>query len=149
MNEKNPVKMIDISDKMVEHREAEAVGKICLKKETLEAIKSQKIEKGDPISVAEVACILAVKRTHEIIPLCHNVPIASVSTEFDIMNEYIEVRCRVVSDYKTGIEMESLTGVTVALLTIWDMVKYMEKDNDGQYPSTSITGVRVIEKKKG
>lgn len=149
MNEKNPVKMIDISDKMVEHREAEAVGRICLKKETLDAIKSWGIEKGDPISVAEVACVLAVKRTPEIIPLCHHVPISSVSTEFDITREYVEVRCKVVADYKTGIEMESLVGVTVALLTIWDMVKYMEKDDDGQYPSTSITGVRVIEKRKG
>ena len=149
MREKNKVKMIDISDKAVIHREAEAVGRIELKPKTVEAIKSGKIDKGDPISVAKVASVLAVKRTPETIPLCHPVPITSVSIEFDIGRTSIDARCRVVADYMTGVEMEALMGVTVALMTIWDMVKYMEKDDEGQYPSTSITAVRVVEKKKG
>ena len=149
MRKEKPVKMIDISEKEVVHREAEAVGRIGLKVETIEAIKEGKVEKGDPLKVAEVASIQAVKRTPETIPLCHPVPITSATTEFDLGDDYIEVRCRVTADYKTGVEMETLVGVTAALLTVWDMVKYLEKDDEGQYPSTVITGVRVVEKRKG
>jgi cyclic pyranopterin phosphate synthase len=72
-----------------------------------------------------------------------------VSTDYEIGEDEIEARCRVVADYKTGVEMEALTGVTVALLNIWDMVKYLEKDEDGQYPTAVITGIRVTEKRKG
>ena len=149
MRKERPVKMIDVSGKEVVHREAEAVGKIGLKVETVGAIKEGKVEKGDPLKVAEVASIQAVKRTPETIPLCHPVPITSVTTEFDLGDDYIEARCRVTADYKTGVEMEALVGVTAALLTVWDMVKYLEKDDEGQYPSTVITGVRVVEKRKG
>jgi cyclic pyranopterin phosphate synthase len=149
MSEKSPVKMVDVSLKEVVHREAEAVGKIQLKKGTVDAIKAGKVKKGDPISVAEVASILAVKRTPETIPLCHPIPITSVMTEFQLGGDCIEARCRVTADYKTGVEMEALAGVAAALLTIWDMVKYLEKDEDGQYPSTAIAGIRVVEKRKG
>lgn len=149
MSEKSPVKMVDVSLKEVVHREAEAVGKIQLKKGTVDAIKAGKVKKGDPISVAEVASILAVKRTPETIPLCHPIPITSVTTEFQLGGDCIEARCRVTADYKTGVEMEALAGVAAALLTIWDMVKYLEKDEDGQYPSTAIAGIRVVEKRKG
>ena len=149
MRKEKPVKMIDISEKEVVHREAEAVGRIGLKVETIEAIKEGKVEKGDPLKVAEVASIQAVKRTPETIPLCHPIPLTSVTTEFDLGDDDIEARCRVTADYKTGVEMEALVGVTAALLTVWDMVKYLEKDDEGQYPSTVITGVRVVEKRKG
>jgi cyclic pyranopterin phosphate synthase len=149
MTRKSPVKMIDVSGKEVVHREAEAVGRIVLKRETLEAIKAGKVKKGDPLSVAEVASILAVKRTPETIPLCHPIPITSVTTEFQLGGDRIEARCRVTADYKTGVEMEALAGVAAALLTIWDMVKYLEKDGEGQYPSTAIDGIRVVEKRKG
>jgi cyclic pyranopterin phosphate synthase len=149
MREKRSVKMVDVSGKEIVHREAEAVGKIVLKRETLEAIKAGKVKKGDPLSVAEVASILAVKRTPETIPLCHPIPITSVTTEFRLDDDHVEALCRVTADYRTGVEMEALAGVTVALLTIWDMVKYLEKDDGGQYPSTAITGVRVVEKRKG
>ncbi len=149
MSEKSPVKMVDVSGKEVVHREAEAVGKIQLKKGTVDAIKAGKVKKGDPLSVAEVASILAVKRTPETIPLCHPIPITSVTMEFQLGVDFIEARCRVTADYKTGVEMEALAGVTAALLTIWDMVKYLEKDEDGQYPSTAIAGIRVVEKRKG
>lgn len=148
MNKGNPVKMIDISEKDMVHREAEATGKISLKRETVEAIKAGKVKKGDPLSVAEVASILAVKRTPEAIPLCHPIPITSVKTEFQMGCDHVEATCRVSAEYKTGVEMEALAGVTAALLTIWDMVKYMEKDEKGQYPSTAITGIRVVEKRK-
>ena len=145
----DPVSMVDISDKEIVHRAAEAVGRIQLKKETVNAVRGGRVEKGDPLVVAEVASILAVKRTPEIIPLCHPIPITSVSSEFELGEDFIEARCRVTADYKTGVEMEALVGVTVALLNIWDMVKYLEKDEAGQYPSTVITDIRVVEKRKG
>ncbi|MBQ03533.1 cyclic pyranopterin monophosphate synthase MoaC [Candidatus Bathyarchaeota archaeon] len=149
MNKRNnPIKMIDISDKKVVHREAVATGRINLRGDTIEKIRSGRIKKGDPLPTAEVACILAVKKTPDILPLCHPIPITSVDAEFQIKENYIEARCRVAADYKTGVEMEALTGVSVALLTLWDMVKYLEKDTAGQYPSTIITDVMVMEKRK-
>ena len=145
----NPIKMIDISGKEVVHREAEATGRINLKRDTIEKIRSGEIKKGDPLPAAEIACILAVKKTPDILPLCHPIPITSVDAEFHVADDHIEARCHVTADYKTGVEMEALTGVAAALLTIWDMVKYLEKDEDGQYPSTVITDVKVTEKRKG
>ena len=145
----NPIKMIDVSSKEIVHREAEATGRINLRKDTIERIRAGEIKKGDPLPTAEIACILAVKKTPDILPLCHPIPITSVDSAFQIADDHIEAWCRVTADYKTGVEMEALTGVTVALLTIWDMVKYLEKDADGQYPSTVITDVKVTEKRKG
>ena len=145
----DPLKMVDISEKEVIHRTAEAVGRIKLRKETIAAIREGGVKKGDPLAVAEVACVLAAKRTPEIVPLCHPLPITSVDAEFTLGDGFIEARCRVSADYKTGVEMEALTGATAALLTIWDMVKYLEKDEAGQYPTMVITDVRVTEKRKG
>jgi len=145
----DPHRMVDISDKEIVHREAVATGRIQLKKETVEAIIGGRIEKGDPLSVAEIACIQAVKKTHELLPFCHPIPVTSVNAEFKLGEEHLEASCMVVADYKTGVEMEALTGASVALLTVWDMVKYLEKDEAGQYPSTAITGIRVVEKRKG
>ncbi len=145
----DPIRMVDISEKDVVHREAEASGRIKLKRETVEAIRSGGVMKGDPLTTSEIASILAVKKTPEFIPLCHPIPINSVNVEYRLGEDHIEARCQVTADYKTGVEMEALVGVTTALLNIWDMVKYMEKDEGGQYPSTAITDVRVIEKRKG
>jgi cyclic pyranopterin monophosphate synthase len=141
--------MVDITSKKVIPRSADAIGRILLKKETIQAIKAGKINKGDPLAVSEIACIQAVKKTSDLIPMCHNIPIDSVNAEFTIGDDYIEASCKVTSTYKTGVEMEALTGVSVVLLTIWDMVKYVEKDEAGQYPSTRITDIRVTEKRKG
>jgi cyclic pyranopterin phosphate synthase len=141
--------MVDIADKESVPRIAEAVGRITLKKETVEAIKAGKVKKGDPLAVAEVASIQAVKRTPDLIPMCHQIPITSVDASFTLGDDYVEARCIVKAVYKTGVEMEALTGVSVALLNVWDMVKYLEKDEVGQYPSTRITDIRVVEKRKG
>jgi cyclic pyranopterin phosphate synthase len=141
--------MIDISGKETVHREAEASGVIRLRKTTVGAIREGRVKKGDPLQAAEIACVLAVKKTPELIPLCHPIPITSVNVEFEMGGDSIAARCQVSADYKTGVEMEALTGVTVALLTIWDMVKYLEKDERGQYPSTVITDVKIEEKRKG
>lgn len=144
----NPIRMVDVSGKEISRRTAEAVGRIKLRTRTLDAIKAGEVEKGDPITVAEVACVMAAKRTPEVIPLCHPLPLTAVDAVFSLGDDYVEARCRVAAEYKTGVEMEALTGVAAALLTIWDMVKYLEKDEAGQYPDTAITHVKVIEKKK-
>lgn len=141
-------KMIDISDKEVVEREATAAGRIILKKGTIRKIKAGKIKKGNPLAVAEVAAVNAVKQTQFLIPLCHQIPITSVYTEFNIQDDFIEARVTVKAIAKTGVEMESLVGVTIALNTIWDMVKYLEKDKNGQYPHTRIEDIRVIKKIK-
>jgi cyclic pyranopterin monophosphate synthase len=148
MSERDPVRMVDVSGKDVVHRVATATGRIYLRRETVDAVREGRIRKGDPLTVAEVASIQAVKKTPDLIPLCHNVPIGSVDTSFRLGESYIEAKCRVSAIYRTGVEMEALTGVTVALLNIWDMVKYLEKDSDGQYPDARITDVKVTEKWK-
>ena len=145
----SPFNMVDIAEKKAVPRTAEAIGRIKLMKGTIKAIREGKVEKGDPLAAAEIACIQAVKRTPDLIPMCHNMPIDAVNANFDVCDDYVEARCRVSATYKTGVEMEALTGVSVALLTIWDMVKYLEKDEGGQYQSTTISDIRVIEKRKG
>lgn len=141
--------MVDVSEKDVSHRASTAEGVIWLKPETIQAIREGKIKKGDPLEVATVAGILAAKKTHELIPHCHQIPITSVTLSFQMESDHVKTSCMVTADYKTGVEMDALTGVTVALLTIWDMVKYLEKDKGGQYPVTRISDVRVVRKTKG
>ena len=141
--------MIDISEKPTVKRKAISKGEIKLKKETIKAIKEQKVKKGDVFTVARVAGLNAVKNTSMLIPMCHPVPVSAVDIDFDVRENSIICVCEVKAEYKTGVEMEALTGVTVALLTIWDMVKYVEKDEKGQYPETRITNVEVVEKMKG
>ena len=145
----DPIRMVDVSGKEVVYRTATASGKIKLKKTTIKAIKEAGIKKGDPLTVGEVAAILAVKKTPELIPLCHNIPIGKVDVEYRLTDDAVEAFCSVVTNAQTGVEMEALTGVTVALLNIWDMTKYLEKDEDGQYPDTAIIDIHVVEKRKG
>ncbi len=140
--------MIDISDKEVVKREATASGRIILRKETIRKIKNGEIKKGNPLIVAEIAAVNAVKQTQFLIPLCHQIPITSVNADFKVHDDFIEARVTVKAVSKTGVEIESLVGVSIALNTIWDMVKYLEKDENGQYPQTRIEDIRVIEKIK-
>ncbi|MCD6513864.1 MAG: cyclic pyranopterin monophosphate synthase MoaC [Candidatus Odinarchaeota archaeon] len=142
------IKMVDISEKRDIIRVAKASGKIKLKKETINLIKEMKVEKGDVISVAKTMAILAVKKTPELIPLCHPIPITNVRVDTNFLNDSIEVTVTVKSIAKTGVEMEALSGVVAALLNIWDMVKAYEKDEAGQYPTTLIYDIRVIKKEK-
>jgi len=142
------VKMVDITFKKEVYREAVASGKIILRKETLEKIVKGEIEKGNVFNVATVAAILAAKRTWELIPLCHPIPITNVKVDFAMDENSIVVKVVVKTTAKTGVEMEALTGVTTALLTIWDMVKKYEKDEKGQYPFTRIVDVKVESKIK-
>ena len=141
--------MIDVSDKKMVERVAIAEGRIRLGEKSMEAIKNGEVKKGDVFSFAESAALLAIKNTPFSIPHCHPIPIESATLEFFIDNDDIICRCTVKAHYKTGVEMEALHGVVIALLTIWDMVKYLEKDEEGQYPSTAIHDIRVVEKRKG
>jgi len=142
-------RMIDVTGKDEVYREATATGFIRLKPSTLDAIKRGLVEKGDVISVSTIAAILGVKETPRLLPLTHNIPITGVNVDFSILEDGIRVYVTVKTTAKTGVEMEALTGAVMALLNIWDMVKKYEKDEAGQYPSTVITDVRVVEKKKG
>ncbi len=146
---KDPVNMVDVTEKKTVYRSATAVGRIGLKKTTVMIIKKEGIRKGDPLTVGEIAAILSVKKTPELIPLCHNIPIGKVSVEYELDEDSIEARCTVITSAQTGVEMEALMGVTTALLNIWDMTKYLEKDDEGQYPDAVITDIQVLEKRKG
>ncbi|MBC7121291.1 MAG: cyclic pyranopterin monophosphate synthase MoaC [Candidatus Methanosuratus sp.] len=143
------VNMADIGEKPPVPRVATAGGSIRLKTKTIELIKSNSIEKGDVLAVARVAAIQAAKRTSENIPLCHPIPVDHISVDFTIGCDSIECIVRVGAVAKTGVEMEALSGVVGALLTIWDMTKKYEKDERGQYPETFISEIRVLNKYKG
>jgi cyclic pyranopterin phosphate synthase len=140
--------MVDITWKSHAHRTATATGLIRLKASTLEAVRLGQVKKGDVISAARVAAILAVKDTPRLIPFCHQIPITAVDVIFDIQTYAVKVAVTVSSIGQTGVEMEALTGISAALLNIWDMVKSLEKDETGNYPSTEIDEIRVLEKRK-
>ena len=147
--EKKQMTMIDVSDKPEVFREATAAGTIRLKPETVNLIREGKIAKGDPLYTAKIAGVLAAKKTSELVPLCHPLPLTSVEVEAKILSVgTVEVTARVKTKAQTGVEMEALTAVSVALLTVWDMTKQYEKDANGQYPSTAIESIGVIEKLK-
>ncbi len=141
--------MIDITGKEVVYREAVAEGVIRLRKETIDKIVKGEVEKGDVFTVSRIAAINAVKNTWNILPLCHNIPITHVQVDYKVIDsERIKVTVKVKTTAKTGVEMEALVGVTVALLNIWDMVKKYEKDPQGQYPHTRIEYIKVVSKTK-
>ena len=138
----------DISKKPVTFRTATASGRIKLRPSTVERIRRGLLEKGDPKSLAEIAGIMAAKRTHELLPLCHPLKIESTTIETSVVPSGIEVTVTVSANEKTGVEMEALTATAVALLNVWDVVKAYEKDGRGQYPTTQIQAVRVVRKAK-
>ena len=141
--------MVDVTDKPIIRRAAEAVGRVLLAPSTIKEIRTGNIKKGDPLPVAEVAGMNAAKQTHLLIPHCHQIPLDMVKVNFEITEDFIEVRCMVRAQARTGVEMEALVGVSIGLNALWDMVKYLEKDEEGQYPETRITDIRVIKKEKG
>ena len=140
--------MVDVTEKPIVRRRAEAAGRIYLSQKTTEEIKAGRTKKGDPLLIAEVAGMNAAKQTHLLIPHCHQIPLDTVGVDFQVSKDVIEARCVVSAQARTGVEMEALVGVTMALNTLWDVVKYLEKDEEGQYPSTRISDIRVIRKEK-
>ena len=141
-------KMINIEGKEIVTRTAVAEGKIILSGKTIRAVKGKKVKKGDVLTVSQIAGIQAAKDTANILPLCHQIPLLSVVVNLKVQKDGIVARTTVIAEYRTGVEMEALVGTTAALLSVWDMVKYLEKDKDGQYPMTSISEIRVLSKKK-
>ncbi|MCL5804113.1 MAG: cyclic pyranopterin monophosphate synthase MoaC [Candidatus Thermoplasmatota archaeon] len=140
--------MIDISDKKEVAREALASGFIHLSEESLKAITEGTVKKGDVLATAKVSGVMAAKHTPDIIPFCHPIPLQKIDVSFTIHKGGIEAKCLVKASYRTGVEMETLACVSSALLTIWDMTKYIEKDETGNYPDTKITDIQVIRKVK-
>ena len=141
--------MVDVSEKEIVDRRAIASGEILLSDSTIERIKNGTVEKGNVLSTARTAAILGVKRTPELVPMCHQIPITGVDVNFTFEKNSLVANVEVRALGRTGVEMEALTGVSVALLTVWDMVKSIEKDDTGNYPHTSIRNIRVLEKVKG
>ena len=141
--------MVDVSGKVETFREATATGKIRLKPATVNLIREGKIAKGNPLYTAKIAGVLAAKKTSELVPLCHPLPLTNVDVEAEIVDKTsVEVTVIVKTRAQTGVEMEALSAVSVGLLTIWDMVKQYEKDAAGQYPNTSIENIHVVKKTK-
>ncbi len=140
--------MIDITGKKIVVREAVASGRIILLPETIKKVRENQVKKGDPLLVAEIAAMRAAKETYLLIPHCHHIPLNTVELDFSIDNDFIETKCFVKAEAMTGVEMEALIGASIALNTIWDMVKYLEKDKNGQYPSTRISDIKVLKKVK-
>ncbi len=140
--------MVNVASKRVVRRVAVAEGSIRLRKESIATIRGSN-RKGEVLTIAEIAGINAAKRTSEIIPLCHHIPLSGIDVKLTVKEDGISCRCTVEAKWSTGVEMEALTAVSAALLTVWDMTKRTEKDDDGQYPSTGISGIRVVSKKKG
>ncbi len=140
--------MVDIGEKEVVFREATAKGRILLTPRTLKTLRSGRVEKGDVLTVSKVAGLQAAKLTSQLLPLCHQIPLNSVSLELTIGRDSVEAASKVKTFHRTGVEMEALVAVTAALLNVWDMVKRLEKDARGQYPTTRITDIRVIQKTK-
>jgi cyclic pyranopterin phosphate synthase len=121
-------KMVDVSAKPMSTRTAIAYGKIRLRKETVDLIKKNEIAKGDVIATARIAGIQAAKQTPRLIPLCHTIPLTEVKIDIAISKDAAEVTCTARTIAQTGVEMEALTGVSVALLTIYDMCKAVDKE---------------------
>lgn len=128
-DERGNAVMVDVTEKRITDRVATAVGRILVGQQTYDAIRGGTAQKGDVLGVARVAGIMAAKRTWELIPLCHPLPLGKCTVDFTMLPEElaVEVRCTVRVAGQTGVEMEALTGATVALLTIYDMCKAMDK----------------------
>jgi len=140
--------MVDVGDKPDSKRRAVARGTIHLQSATVDAIRASEIGKGDVLATARIGAIQAVKHTWETIPMCHQIPITNVETDFEVEASAVTLTVAVETTGKTGCEMEALEGVTTGLNVVWDMVKSAEKDADGDYPETRITDVHVLEKRK-
>ena len=138
----------DVAAKPRLHRRAVVVGELAVSATTRRAVRARRVEKGDPIAAGELAGLLAMKRTPELIPHCHSVPLTSSRVELRVSARGVRVRAEAETVDRTGVEMEALVGASIALLTVWDMVKYLEKDDRGLYPRTSLGPIRVVTKRK-
>lgn len=142
INDDGEASMVDVGDKDIISRVAIASGFIRLKGSTLDLIYGQKIKKGDVLTVAKIAGISAAKKTAEMIPLCHQIPISHVSVDFTREEDGIKIEAKVKTHAKTGVEMEALSAVSNTALTIYDMCKAVDKE-------MQIERIRLDNKEKG
>ena len=143
-NEQGRARMVDVTEKAVTHRRAVAAGEIHMAPETLQKIKDGTMKKGDVLAVAQVAGIQAAKHNWELIPMCHPLPLTGIDITFALSEEpcMVEIQATVTCTGTTGVEMEALTAVSAAALTIYDMCKAVQKD-------MRITDIRLLEKSAG
>lgn len=143
INENGEAVMVDISEKAVTARTAKAYARIKMKSETLEALLSANLKKGDGLGAARIAGIMGGKKTSEIIPLCHNIPIDKITVDFEKEDsEHLAIIVNAKCTYKTGIEMEALTAASVAALTVYDMCKAIDR-------AMIIEEIKLLEKRGG
>jgi cyclic pyranopterin phosphate synthase len=144
------ISMADITEKAEILRRATAEGKIYLKSQTIQAIQNDEIKKGDLFSNAELAAINSIKKTSDMIFLAHPIRITEIKVYVEILEEESALQSTVMvqSIAKTGVELEAIMGVMISLLTIFDMCKYLEKDEHGQYGNTHISDINIVEKVK-
>ena len=142
INDRGEANMVDINNKKESKREATAIGSIILSKKALNEIKKEKISKGNVLNTARIAGIMAAKKTSDLIPLCHPIPVEAIKIDFDIEDNNINVLAIVSTSSKTGVEMEALMAVNIACLTIYDMIKSIDKH-------TKINSVKLISKSGG
>lgn len=141
LNAAGEARMVNVGAKPVQHRRAVAAGRLVCQPATIRALKAKALPKGDVLTVAQVAGIQAAKRTGELIPLCHPLALDHVEVNFRVRRDAIEITCAAETSARTGVEMEALTGVSVAALTLYDMCKAVDK-------TMRIEGLRVVEKVK-
>ena len=142
LDEAGAARMVDVGGKAITARTAVAEGRISMSADTLAAIRDGAAKKGDVLATARIAGIMAAKRTAELIPLCHPLPISSVAVDLELHESSVRVTATVATTGQTGVEMEALTAVSVALLTLYDMVKALDR-------GMRIEGVRLLEKRGG
>ena len=134
-------KMVNVGEKRRQRRRAVAIGALVCKPATIRALKRKALPKGDVLTVAQIAGIQAAKRTPELIPLCHSLALAHVEVRFRVLRDRVGIECTAETVGQTGVEMEALTGVAVAALTLYDMCKAVDK-------SMRIEGIRLLQKVK-
>ena len=142
LDETGAAHMVDVGGKAVTARTAIATGRITMSPQAAQAIRTGTVVKGDVLAVARIAGIMAAKRTSDLIPLCHQLPLSRVAVDLASDGEGVTVTATAATEGKTGVEMEALTAASVALLTIYDMAKAIDK-------AMVITGVRLLEKRGG
>jgi len=144
VDERGAARMVDVSEKDITDRTARAAGTILMQAETLQAIRDNALRKGDVLAVARTAGIMAAKRTAELVPLCHPLPITAVEIAFELRSEppALNVEAVVRTVARTGVEMEALVAASIALITVYDMAKGIDR-------SMTVTELRVVEKKGG
>lgn len=134
-------RMVDVGSKAEQVRRAVAGGRLICRPDTIAALKTHALPKGDALTVARIAAIQAVKATAQLIPLCHPLPLTHIAIDFSVTETSVEIRCEVATRAATGVEMEALTGVSIAALTLYDMMKAVDK-------TMQIGDIAVLEKIK-